>query len=227
MPRCACDAGSSPHHQMTAEFRGHLNWITRDPAACPKCSTTRRARPAIRGPCPMAGGENARVPDGPGQGQFPGCPGVVGQLPALVFPEFSRIPGGWLSRIIRQTSTSRPDQDVTFLVSESRVKDAGDERRPALGPDPAASPVPGASSAARLPASTRRTSRLSGTVAGPLFRSGGHQLDQTLVKTADHLAPALDYGPPVRHFPVAVPAAPFPQTWRPARWTPCPGSGTG
>ena len=45
---------------------------------------------------------------------------------------------------------------------------------------------------------------VAGTVTGPLFCSGGDQLDQTLVKTADHLAPALDYGPPVHHFPGTV-----------------------
>ena len=48
-----------------------------------------------------------------------------------------------------------------------------------------------------------------GTVTGPLLCSGGDQLDQTLVKTADHLAPALDYGPPAHRFPVAVPQRPF------------------
>ena len=68
MPRCACDAGSSPHHQLTAEFRGHLNWMTKDPAGCLKCSTTRRARPAIRAPVPW---QEAKMPVSPmGRGRF-------------------------------------------------------------------------------------------------------------------------------------------------------------
>ena len=96
-----------------------------------------------------------------------------------------------------------------------------------LGPDPAASSVPGASSAARLLRQDPADQPVVGTVAGPLLCSGGDQLDQTLVKTADHLAPALDYGPPVHRFPVTVPQRPFRQTWRPARWTPCPWSGIG
>ena len=68
MPRCACDAGSSLHHQLTAEFRGHLNWMTKDPAGCPKCSNTRRARPAIRAPVPW---QEAKMPVSPmGRGRF-------------------------------------------------------------------------------------------------------------------------------------------------------------
>ena len=66
MPRCACEAGLAPHHQLTAEFRGHLNWMTRDPAECPKCSTTRRARPAIRIPVPWQEGKMPVSPMGRG-----------------------------------------------------------------------------------------------------------------------------------------------------------------
>ena len=116
---------------------------------------------------------------------------------------------GWLSRIIRQTPTSRPDQDVTFLVSESRVKEDGVERRPPPGPDAAAPSVPGARQRGAVLRQYPADQLVAGTVTGPLLCSGGDQLDQTLVKTADHLAPALDYGPPDHRFPVAVPQRPF------------------
>ena len=68
---------------------------------------------------------------------------------------------------------------------------------------------------------------VAGTVAGPLFCSRGDQFDQTLVKTDDHLAPALEYGPPAHRFPGCCPAAPFPPTWRLVRWTPCLWTGNG
>ena len=48
--------------------------------------------PGDQGPCPMAGGENARVPDGPGQVQLPGRPGVVVQLPAPYFKNSLEVP---------------------------------------------------------------------------------------------------------------------------------------
>ena len=77
----------------------------------------------------LAGNEYPRVPDGTGYLQLLRNPGSATlEKWGFLRPRISRILPkslGLRSRIIRQTSTSRPVHDETFLASAPRLKEDG------------------------------------------------------------------------------------------------------